>query len=129
MGQNRQKTGKPRELQVDKAIAYIDFDQVNIGSVTPVKSTINENKEILFDNEHFKLWRIKSNDKFTVGFKDEPAILVCKDGIGSMTYNSNKYSIHKGEVILLSAIIRPLSLHLDESITLLQIALPEISKK
>ena len=118
-----------KRLQVDKAIVCIDFDQVNIGPVTPVKSTISENEEILFDNEHFKLWRIKSNDKFTVGFKDEPAILVCKDGKGSMTYNSNKYSIHKGEVILLPAIIGPLILHLDESITLLQIAIPELSKK
>ncbi len=119
------KTGKPRDLQVEKAIACIDFDQVDIGPVAPVKSSKLKNAEILFDNEHFKLWRIKSESMFTVGIKDEPAILVCIDGKGTMKYNDTEYTIAKGEVILLPAIIGQLELHPDEEITILEIVIPD----
>lgn len=121
------KTGKPRDLQVDKAIACIDFDQVNIGPVHPIKSQNIENAEVLFDNEHFKLWRIDSKDEVTVGFKDEPAILVCIDGNGTMDYNKKDYSISTGEVMLIPAVIGQLKLQPAEKITLLQIAIPKIN--
>ena len=119
------KTGKPRDLQVDEAIACIDFNQIDIGPVTPVKSEEIKNAEKLFDNEHFKLWRIKSQSEFTVGLKDEPAILVCTEGKGSMKYNDTEYTIAKGEVMLLPAIIGQLELHPEQEITLLQIAIPD----
>lgn len=119
------KTGKPRELQVEKALASIDFNQVEIGPVTPIKETVHTNSEKLFDNEHFILWRIKSKSKFTIGFKDEPAILVCLDGNGNMNYKNKEYSIGKGEVMLLSAIIGQLELKPSGEITFLQIAIPQ----
>ncbi len=119
------KTGEPRELQVDKAIACIDYDQVEIGPVIPVKSHDNDNEEKLFDNEHFKLWRITSQSMFTVGFKDEPAVLVCIEGKGTMKFKDVEYTIGKGEVMLLPAIIGLLDLHPEEAITLLQIAIPD----
>ncbi|HLV40135.1 type I phosphomannose isomerase catalytic subunit [Xanthomarina sp.] len=119
------KTGKPRELQVDKAMACIDFDQVDIGPITPVKSEIIKNAEKLFDNEHFKLWRIKSESEFQAGLKDEPTILICIEGKGSMNYMDTEYTIDKGEVMLLPAIIGQLELKPQEKITLLQIAIPE----
>ena len=119
------KTGKPRDLQVQKAIASIDFDQVEIGPVTPIKDQDIQNAEKLFDNEHFILWRIKNDSVFTVGFKDEPAILVCTEGKGSMKYNEKEYSIGKGEVMLLPAIIGQLELQPEKEITVLQIAIPE----
>lgn len=119
------KTGKPRELQVDKAIACIDFDQVDIGPVPPTKSWDIENAEKLFDNEHFKLWRFENESKFTVGFKDEPAILVCIDGSGKMNYNKDDYPISKGDVMLIPASVGQLNLHPDKKINLLQIAIPK----
>ncbi len=119
------KTGKPRELQVDKAIASIDFNQVDIGPVTPGKSTEIKNAEKLFDNKHFKLWRIKSETEFTVGLKDEPTILVCLEGRGSMEFKDSNYTINKGEVMLLPAIVGQLNLQPEEKITLLQIAIPD----
>ncbi len=118
------KTGKPRELQVDKAIKSIDFEQVEIGPVTPLKDSAIKNAEKLFDDEHFILWRIKNNTVFTVGLKDEPTILVCIDGSGSMSYNDAEYAIAKGEVMLLPAIIGQLELKPENEITILQIAMP-----
>lgn len=119
------KTGKPRELQVEKAIACIDFDQVDIGPVFPLQDTDNKNVEKLFDNEHFILWRIKTESAFKVGIKDEPTILVCTEGKGLMMFNNTEYSLAKGEVILLPAIIGQLDLHPDPQISLLQIAIPD----
>lgn len=118
------KTGKPRELQVDKAIACIDFDQVDIGPVTPVKDPNNKNVEKYFDNKHFILWRIETDSNHTVGIKDQPTILVCIDGAGKMTHNDTEYSLSKGEVMLLPAIIGQLELRPDSEITVLQIAIP-----
>lgn len=119
------KTGKPRNLQVDNAIACIDFDQVNIGPITPVKDQEFEHTEKIFDNEHFILWRIKNGKRFTVGFKDEPSILVCTEGKGMMNYDDKKYTIGKGEVMLLPASIGQLDLQPEKEIELLQIAIPD----
>lgn len=122
---NDPKTGEPRELQVEKAIACIDFNQVNIGPVTPEKDQDIKNAEKLFDNKHFRLWRIKSESVFTVGFKDEPAILVCLEGKGTMKFNDTEYTIEKGEVMLLPAIIGLIDLHPEQEITIFEIAIPD----
>lgn len=119
------KTGKKRDLQLDKAMACIDFDQVEIGPVNPVKSKNIENAEKLFDNNHFKLWRIKNTSKFSVGIKDEPTILVGIEGKGTVKYDDNEYGIDKGEVMLLPAIIGPLNFIPEKEITILQIAIPD----
>lgn len=119
------KTGKPRDLQVEKAIACIDFDQINIGPVMPTKSREIENAEKLFDNEHFKLWRIETKTETTVGLKGEPTILVCIEGKGTMKYNEKEYTLDKGEVMLLPAIIGTLNFNPDQHVTLLQIAIPD----
>lgn len=123
------KTGKPRELQVEKAMACIDYNQVEIGPIIPVKSTEVKNAELLFDNEHFKLWRIESDTQVDVGFKDEPVILVCINGKGTMRYENKDYSISKGEVMLLPAIVGQLELHPNSKITVLQIAIPNKNDK
>ncbi len=118
------KTGERRELQVDKAIECIDFNQVDIGPVTPKIDPQNKNSEKLFDDDHFILWRIKSDSDINVGFKDEPAILVCIDGSGSIAFDNTEYVISKGEVLLLPAIIGQQALKPENEITLLQIAIP-----
>lgn len=119
------KTGKPRQLQVDNAIACIDFDQVNIGPVIPEKSKEIKDAEILFNDEHFKLWRIISEAEFAIGFYEEPAILICIEGKGTMVYDGAEYSISKGEVMLIPAIVGQLPLQPNNQISLLQIAIPK----
>ncbi len=118
------KSGKPRELQVYKAIACIDFEKINISPVIPIKSNKIKDSEVLFDNMHFKLWRIESDNKFKVGFEDEPVILVCLDGNGTMAYNAKSYNLSKGEVMLLPATVGQLELNPNKKIQLLQIAIP-----
>lgn len=119
------KTGKPRDLQIENAIQSINFNQGEIGPVTPVIDNSIKNAEILFDNNHFKVWRIKNKEVFKVGFIDIPTILVCIDGKGSMNYNNQEYNINKGEVMLLPAIIGQLELLPNDEITLFQITIPD----
>ncbi|WP_211222911.1 type I phosphomannose isomerase catalytic subunit [Gelidibacter mesophilus] len=125
------KTRKPRELQVEKALACIDYNQVDIGPVKPEESTEVKNAELLFDNEHFKFWRIESDTPVKVGFKSEPVILVCIVGNATMNYGKKEYSISKGEVMLLPATVGELELRPSSEIKMFQIAVPKkkLSKK
>lgn len=118
------KTGEPRELQVEKAMACIDFNQGKIEPKTISKSKEIKNSEKLFDNEHFKLWRIQNELAFNVGIKDEPTVLVCLEGNAKLEYEETEYTIKKGEVMLLPAIIGQLTLQPEKEITLFQIAIP-----
>ncbi len=60
------KTGKPRPLQVEQAIACIDFKQVAIGPVAPVEEEDGPvRRERLFHCEHFSVWRHSGQSPFT----------------------------------------------------------------
>src|ERR1700674_5731400 len=62
------KTGKLRALQVDQAIACIDFAQGAAGLVAPVvEGTTRVEREKLFDCEHFLLGRVRGRSPFKVG--------------------------------------------------------------
>jgi mannose-6-phosphate isomerase len=55
------RTGKPRALQVDQALACIDFAQGAVEPVTPVvEATEPALRERLVDCRHFRLWRLKA---------------------------------------------------------------------
>lgn len=123
------KTGKPRELHIDQAIDCIDFNQINIEPVIPIKDPEFKHTKKLFDNNHFILWRIKTEILFTVGIKDELAILVCIKGNGTIAHNDHIYTICKGEVMLLPASLGQLKLKPESEIELFQIAIPADSLK
>ncbi|MEB0260704.1 type I phosphomannose isomerase catalytic subunit [Mucilaginibacter sp. 10I4] len=96
------KTGKPRPLQVDEAIACIDFTQVNIGPVKPLKLKVSGyKKERFFNNDHFILWRTESEEIFKAGKSGEPRILVCIEGSCAVKFNGADFQLIKGEVMLL----------------------------
>lgn len=123
------KTGKPRELQVDEALACIDYSQVAIGPVKPIEEhDFSGIKERLFNNEHFVLWRIKSGRVFTVGEISEPRVLVCIKGKGDVAFNGGQYPLHQGEVMLLPAITGRCIFQPDGEVTLFEIAIPNPQK-
>jgi mannose-6-phosphate isomerase len=121
------KTGKPRELDVDKAIACIDFRLTEIG---PVKTKTVETKPVikekLFDNEHFILWRTQTGAPFTAGAEDVPRILVCVGGKGEIVHDGANYPIKMGDTVLLPAEIDEVTCIPDGHINLLEIAIPEM---
>jgi mannose-6-phosphate isomerase len=120
------KTGKPRELQVEQAIACIDFGQVAAG---PVKPLVEDDKPVLRERlilcEHFKLWRISGESPFIVGAAGMLRVLVCISGSGQLDYNGTAYAVGKGDVWLLPAMVGACAFRPESEVTLLEIALPE----
>jgi mannose-6-phosphate isomerase len=123
------KTGQPRPLQVDQALASIDFASNNGGLVTPtVVTTTPVERERLFDCEHFLLWRLRGESSFNVGAAEMPRVLVCIEGSGWLEGGGSAYGVEKGEVWLLPAVIGACEFHPNNAVTLLEIALPESSR-
>lgn len=120
-----EKTGKPRELQIDKAIACIDFSITNVGTVT----TVIENgppvkREQYFKNEHFVLECIHTVLKFNISTGNEPHILICTHGVAQVTYEGAACTINKGDVMLLPASVASVSVLPQGEITLLEATIP-----
>jgi mannose-6-phosphate isomerase len=62
------ETGHPRVLQVDQALACVNFADGAAGLVTPVvEATTPVERERRFHCEHFWLWRLRGDSPFTVG--------------------------------------------------------------
>jgi mannose-6-phosphate isomerase len=123
-----EKTGKPRDLQVDKAIACIDFNKTDIKPVTAfIKSEVPVQREIVIRNEHFDLCRITGELPFMVGKEATPHVLICVEGKGDLEHNSDFYSLKKGDVMLLPASIGACPFVPKGKIILLELALPESS--
>ena len=79
------KTGKPRPLQVEQAVACVDFEQVAIRPVAPVvEEATPVRRERLFHCEHFSVWRHTGQTPFTVGAADTPRVLVGVAGEGDL---------------------------------------------
>ena len=120
------KTGKHRALQVDQAIKCIDFSQGAIKPVVPLVEGIRPVKrELLFYCEHFHLWLLHGNSPFTIGEIDVPRVLVCTDGDGKIEYNSLVYTIGKGDILFLPAVVGVCTFKPQSTVTLLEIELPE----
>jgi mannose-6-phosphate isomerase len=120
------KTGKSRPLQVDQALASIDFANSKGGLVTStVVSTTPVERDKLFDCDHFLLWSLHGKSPFKVGAAEVPRVLVCIEGSGWLESDGTSYGIDKGQVWLLPAVAGTCVFHPNSAVTLLEIALPE----
>ena len=120
------KTGKPRPLQVEQAIACIDFEQVAIGPVAPVvEEEAPVRRERLFHCEHFSVWRHTGQSPFTVGAAGTPRVLVCIAGEGELEHSGTNYPVGRGDVVLLPAEVGACSYRPRNAVSLLEVALPE----
>jgi mannose-6-phosphate isomerase len=121
-----EETGQPRPLQVDQALACIDFAECTGGLVAPVIEAVTPVKrERLFDCEHFLVWRLRGEAPFTVGSSGVPCVLVCIEGAGRVEHDGATYAIEKGEVWLLPALTGACAFRPNSAVSLLEIAIPE----
>jgi mannose-6-phosphate isomerase len=119
------RTGKPRALQVEQALACIDLDRGPILPVTPLRMADQSvRRERLFDNAHFRLERASGDRPFVVGAPDEPRVLVCVDGQGRID-GEGSVSMEQGAVALLPASVGARLFRPDGAATLLEIAIGE----
>lgn len=119
------KTGQPRPLQVEQAMACIDFDRSDSGLVAPVVETTTQvERARLFDCEAFQLWRLRGDAPFQVGAPAEPRVLVCIDGSGQVEHDGIPLAFGKGDVWLLPAEVGVCVFRPGGEATLLEIAIP-----
>lgn len=120
------RTGKPRELQVEQALACIDFTE---GPVSPAMPSVVDVKPVLRERlvhcDYFILERLQAESPFKVGKADTPKVLVCIAGEGQLEYKGDLYKISKGDVMLLPAIVGECTCHPNASITLLETSIGE----
>jgi mannose-6-phosphate isomerase len=120
------KTGRPRPLQVDQAMACINFRQGSIGPVAPVvDETKPVLKETVFHCAHFGLRRCTGASPFTVGTAGTPRIVVCVAGAGQLVHDEVHYVFGKGDVLLLPAVVGVCVCRPDGAMIALEISLPE----
>jgi mannose-6-phosphate isomerase len=121
-----EQTGKPRALQVEQAMACIDFAEGAVGRVAPVvEATTPMTREQLFDCEYFRLWRLRGEFPFCIGAADLPRVVVCIEGMGHVEHRGAPYAVGKGDVFLLPAEIGACIFRPVEAVSLLEIALPD----
>ena len=120
------KTGKPRALQIDQALACVDFGECAGGLVTPVmESKTPVEGEQLFRCEHFWLSRLQGDTPFAFGKRGAPSVLVCIEGAGQVEHSGEQYAIRKGDVFLLPAVLGTCSVQPRGAVKLLEIEIPE----
>jgi mannose-6-phosphate isomerase len=117
------KTQQRRPLQVEEALACIDFGQ---GAIRPVKPLLQDDtgRELLFDDPHFTVWRIGSTTPVAVGAHGAPRVLVCLAGTGVLRFEDIDYPLSPGEAMLLPAQVGRCLCAPHGSVSLLEIALP-----
>ena len=120
------KTGHLRALQVDQALACIDFVDGEAGLVMPlVEATTPVGRESLFHCKQFRLWRLRGRLPFTVGAAGVARVLVCIEGAGQVEHDGATYAVGKGDVWLLPAVVGACAFRPSGVVSLLEIALPE----
>jgi mannose-6-phosphate isomerase len=120
------KTGQPRPLQIEQAMACIDFAQAAIAPVVPVLEEAKPVlRERLFDCEHFNLWRLTGESTFMVGAEGLPRVLVCIAGDGQVEHDGTNYAVGKGDVLLLPVVVGACAFRPHSAVSLLEISLPE----
>jgi mannose-6-phosphate isomerase len=121
------KTGQPRPLQIDQALACITFAKGAAADlVTPVvETTTPVERERLFHCEHFWLWRLRGGLPFTVGGAGVPRLLVCIEGAGNVEHEGATYAVAKGDVLLLPAVVGACAFLPRGEVNLLEIGIPD----
>lgn len=117
------KTGQPRQLHVEQALACTDF---SCGPLLPVQPPSAEGgRERLVECKHFTMWRLRIDQPSEVGRPGHCRVVVGIEGEAQLRVGSKSYSITPGKVYLLPAELGRLACQPVGPATLLEIALPE----
>ena len=120
------RTGQPRPLQVDQAMACIDFTQGAIEAVIPsVEQARPVLRETLVHCDQFGVTRISGQMSFVVGEAQMPRVLVCLAGHCELEHAAGSYAFGKGDVLLLPAALGACSCRPHGVVSLLEVSLPE----
>jgi mannose-6-phosphate isomerase len=82
-------------------------------------------RERLFCCEHFGLSRLSGELPFVVGAAGTPRVLVCIAGDGQLEHDKEDYTVGKGDVLLLPAVVGACVFRPHSAVNLLELSLPE----
>jgi mannose-6-phosphate isomerase len=118
-------TGQPRKLQVDQAMACIDFRQ---GAIRPLAARVQQIEPVLSESlvqcDQFGVTRLQGDTAFSVGSLMQPRVIVCLSGSGHLANGDAVYPFHQGDVLLLPAIIGACSCRPQGPMSVLEVSLP-----
>ena len=121
-------TGQRRCLQVDQAMACVDFRQGAIGPTTvQVEQTNPVLREKLVQCQQFGVTRVRGETPFSVGAQGLPRVLVCLAGSGQLENAGSEYPFGKGDVMLLPAVVGVCRFRPRDPTCMLEISLPQVS--
>ncbi|MBY0523721.1 MAG: class I mannose-6-phosphate isomerase [Gemmataceae bacterium] len=100
------KTGTPRQLHVEEALACIDFSMHSGRPVVPVREGDGSlARERLVSCKHFRLWRRRTRQPVAVGGAGRCTILTCTQGAAELQCGNQSETIRCGDVWLLPAAV------------------------
>ncbi|HEY4972821.1 MAG TPA: type I phosphomannose isomerase catalytic subunit [Steroidobacteraceae bacterium] len=119
-------THQPRALQVDQAIACMDFKR---GAILPqrplLEATTPVQRQQLVCCDHFTLTRIDARAAFVVGAAGSARVLVGLSGTAQLEHAGISYALARGDVLLLAAEVGECSCRPQGAASVLELALPE----
>ncbi len=119
-------TGTTRPLQVEQALACVDFAQGAVLPASPVtEATRPVLRERLLQCSHFHMWRVQGAAPFTVGAANAPRVLVCINGSGVVEHGGADFAMERGAVILLPAELGICRFRPGEFVELLELGVPD----
>jgi mannose-6-phosphate isomerase len=103
-GRIDRKTGQPRQLHIDQAVACTDYER---GPCHPVQARKMEaiGRDRLVQCRYFTLDHAHRSERFSVGANGECRLIVTLAGSGSLVVGGTDYPLRAGVVYLLPAII------------------------
>lgn len=120
-----EKTGKPREMHVEKSIQSTNFEAGAVGAVKPrVLETQRVLREALFVSEFFLVERLTGAEPFNVGAENAMRVLVAIEGEGTMQYFDNEFEVKQGDVYVLPASVGVLEFKPQGKVILAEVAVP-----
>jgi mannose-6-phosphate isomerase len=121
------RTGRPRPLQVEQAMACIDFARGAIEALIPrVEQATPVLREKVIQCDKFGVTRISGEKSFVVGAAQMPRVLVCLAGRGELEHAGARYAFGKGNVLLLPAVVGTCPFHPHGFVSLLEVSLPGV---
>lgn len=117
------RTGEPRALQVDRALACVDFSRGPVLPVAPVLVQATTGRERLFQCDQFSVWRTRAKTPFAVGAAGEPRVLLPIEGQGEVDHDGRLWPARRGDVVVLPAAAGACLFRPKDEVTLLEMAI------
>lgn len=121
------KTSQRRPLQIEQAMACINFNQAACGPAVP---QIHDAKPLPWERlircDHFGVWSLTEEFPFVAGAAGTCRVLVCIEGRADLEYDGIDYLFGEGDVLLLPAAVGACTCRPNGTVSVLEISLPEI---